>query len=232
MAALCRLAALTTSQRAQLQLPLRDGGLGLRAQASLRGVAYLGSWVGNLEGVRERCPAGTASQARFSQEDRAWARALTETQAALAATGVHLSEQGDVLPAPPQASWDWGEDSAEVPHVQRTLTKALDKQNRASLLNNLPPEDRAWVHSCGGPGAGAWLNTAPTSGVEKFTDGDFCASVRTRRCQEVSPPGSRCYTIGRAAVQVGRGGLGTKVGVQGSPGLSPTKRLHKDVCSA
>ena len=62
---LCRLDALTPHQRAQLRLPLRDGGLGLRAQASLRGAAYLGSCLGNLDGVRERCPAGTASQARF-----------------------------------------------------------------------------------------------------------------------------------------------------------------------
>ena len=43
-----------------------------------------------------------------------------------------------------------------------------------------------------GPGAGAFLNTAPASEVERFTDGDFCASVRTRLCQEVSPPGLRC----------------------------------------
>ena len=148
----------------------------------------MGSWLGSLEEVRERCPAGVASQARFSQGDRAWATALTQTQEELAATGVHLSEQGEVLDAQPEASWDWGEDSADVPRVQHALTKALDKRKRATLLLDLAPEDRAWVRSCGGPGAGAWLNTAPSTEVEKFSDGGFCASVRTRLCQEVSPP--------------------------------------------
>ena len=142
--------------------------------------------------MRERCPAGTASRARFTAGDRAWARALTEAQAALAAEGIHLTEQGEVLTEQPQASWDWGEDCAEVRQAQRALTKALDDKGRAQLLNNLAPEDRAWVRSCGGPGAGAWLNTAPATEVEKFTDGDFCAAVRTRLCQEVSPPGLRC----------------------------------------
>merc|ERR1711969_313331 len=189
---LCRLDALTPSQKEQLRLPLRLGGLGLRAQASLRGVAFLGSWLGNLEGVRERCPPGTASQARFSSGDRAWARALTETQNALAAEGIYLTDQGEVLSDPPQASWAWGDDCAEVPRGRRALTKALDKERRAQLLPCLAPEDRSWVRSCGGQGAGAWLNTAPSSEVEKFTDGDFCASVRTRLCQEVSPPGLRC----------------------------------------
>ena len=200
--ALCRLDALTPNQREQLRLPLRNGGLGLRAQASLRGVAYLGSWLGNLEGVRERCPTGTASRERFSEGDRAWARALTDAQTTLAAEGVHLSEQGEVLTELPQAGWDWGEDCAEVPQVQRALTKALDEKRRARLLSNLAPEDRAWVRSCGGTGAGAWLNTAPATEVEKFSDGDFCAAVRTRLCQEVSPPGVRCsntYSTGPRA---------------------------------
>lgn len=75
---LCRLGALTPNQRAQLRLPLRRGGLGLRAQEPLRGLAYLGSWIGNLEGVRDRCPSGVASRERFAAGDRAWARALTE----------------------------------------------------------------------------------------------------------------------------------------------------------
>ena len=199
---LCRLDALTPTQREQLRLPLREGGLGLRAQASLREAAYLGSWLGNLEGVRARCPEGTASQERFLHEDRDWARALANAQAALAARGVHLNDQGEVAPSPPQAAWTWEDDGVEVPQVQRALTKALDKKRRAELLPRLPPEDRAWVRSCGGPGAGAWLNTAPATELERFHDADFCAAVRTRLCQEVSPPGLRCsntYSTGPRA---------------------------------
>ena len=140
--------------------------------------------------MRERCPLGTANKDRFTNGDRDWARALTNAQAALAAEGVHLNDQGEVVPDPPQAAWAWEDDSAEVPQVQRALTKALDKKRRAQLLPRLPPEDRAWVRSCGGPGAGAWLNTAPSSAVERFHDADFCAAVRTRLCQEVSPSGT------------------------------------------
>ena len=199
---LCRLDALTPTQREQLRLPLRRGGLGLRSQASLRGVAYLGSWAGNLEGVRERCPLGTASKERFSSGDRAWTLALAEAQAELADAGIHLTDQGEVVGAPPQAAWAWEDDAAEVPQVQKALTKALDKKRRKDLLPRLTPEDRAWVRSCGGTGAGAWLNTAPSTEVERFTDGDFCAAVRTRLCQEVSPPGLRCsntYSSGNRA---------------------------------
>ena len=199
---LCRLEALTPNQRAQLRLPLRRGGLGLRAQEPLRGLAYLGSWIGNLEGVRDRCPSGVASRERFAAGDRAWARALTEAQAELAAEGVHLTDQGDVLSSPPRAGWAWEDDSAEVPQVQRALTKALEEKRQTQLLLRLSPEDRAWVRSCGGPGAGAWLSTAPSSEVETFTDGDYCAAVRTRLCQEVSPPGLRCsntYSSGARA---------------------------------
>ena len=56
---LCRLDALTPTQREQLRLPLRRGRLGLRSQASLRGVAYLGSW-GTLN-----CCAGAPSGGPF-----------------------------------------------------------------------------------------------------------------------------------------------------------------------
>lgn len=97
-----------------------------------------------------------------------------------------------MVDAPPQAPWDWADDTVEVAQVQRALTKALDERHREELLARLPPEERAWVRSCGGRGAGAWLNAAPASEVETFTDGDFCAAARTRLGQDVSPPGLRC----------------------------------------
>ena len=63
----------------------------------------LGRRCATAAGGRERCPPDTASQERFSSGDRAWARALTETQAALEADGVHLTDQGEVLSELPQA---------------------------------------------------------------------------------------------------------------------------------
>ena len=139
----------------QCRLPVRLGGCGLTSMQLVAPAAYLGSWLGNLEGVRERCPEGTASKARFTTGDRDWAKALTDALAILAEEGVHLNDQGEVAPDPPQAGWTWEDDSAEVPQVQRALTKALDKKHRAEFLPRLPPEDRAWVRSCVGPGAGA-----------------------------------------------------------------------------
>ena len=89
-------------------------------------------------------------------------------------------------------AWAWEEDSAEVPRAQKALTKALEKQSRDELLTRLSPEDRSWVRSCGGQGAGAWLSAAPATEVEKFTDGDFCAAVRLRLGQGVFPSGASC----------------------------------------
>ena len=65
-----------------------------------------------------------ASAARFEAGDRAWVRALKDAQASLAADGVHLTEQGDVLDEPPRAPWKWDEDAADVPRAQHALTKA------------------------------------------------------------------------------------------------------------
>ena len=126
-------------------------------------------------------PEGTASKARFATGDRDWVRALTDAQAALAAEGVHLNDQGEVAPDPPQAAWAWEDDSVEAPQVQRALTKALDQKRRAQLLPRLPPEDRAWVRSCGGPGAGAGLNTAPSSEAERFHD---ASTTRFHDCDD------------------------------------------------
>ena len=62
---LCRLDALTPTQREQLRLPLREGGLGFRAQASLREAAYSApgsaTWKGCGSGARRERQARTAS---------------------------------------------------------------------------------------------------------------------------------------------------------------------------
>ena len=127
--------------------------------------------------MNDRCPPGVASSERFAAGDRTWARALNDAQASLAAEGVFLAEQGEVLAEPPQTPWNWQEDAAEVPRAQHALTKALEEKRRTQLLLHLSPEHRAWTRSCGGTGAGAWLNTAPSTEVETFSDGDFCAAV-------------------------------------------------------
>ena len=191
---LCRLDGLTEAQKQQLRLPVREAGLGLRAQASLRGVAYLGSWLGNLEGVRDRCPSGAASQDRFTTRDRAWARELRDVQTELEARGGYLLEQGEVSARRPADGWGWAweEDAAPVPKAQHALTRALEEGRKEELLKSLTVPERAWVRSCGGKGAGAWLTTAPASDAESFTDGDFCAAVRLRLGQEVFPPGVSC----------------------------------------
>ena len=94
-------------------------------------MAYLGSWLGNVEGVRQRCPAGVAGPERFAAGDRGWARALNEAQNELAAEGVHLTGQGEVLAEPPREVWAWEEGAAEVPQAQRALTKAVEEKRRS-----------------------------------------------------------------------------------------------------
>ena len=111
--------------------------MGRRAQDPLRGWAYWGSWIGNRGGVRDRCPSGVASRERCAAGDRAWARALTEAQAELAAEGGHLADQGDVLSSPPRAEWAWEEDSAEVPQVQRATAEAV----KMAMSGTLTPRE-------------------------------------------------------------------------------------------
>ena len=171
--------------------------------------------------MRERCPAGVASAERFTARDRAWARALTEAQDTLAVAGAHLAEQGGVNTSPPQPGWAWGEDAADVPRAQHALTKALETKARDQLLLELSHADRAWVRSCGGSGAGAWLNAAPSTEVEKWADGDFCAAVRTRLGQDVAPPGLRCANAYPAT--------GNRAGQLCAEDLD-TKGLHAGTC--
>ena len=110
-------------------MPLREGGLGLRAQASLREAAYLGSWLGNLEGVRARCPEGTASQERFLHEDRDWARALANAQAALGQVlklvGSGRREQGGEI-AQPRLALGQGGRNFRTGSLLRCAAKRID----------------------------------------------------------------------------------------------------------
>ena len=118
-------------------MPQREGGVGLRAQSDLRGVAYLGSWLGCLEGVRDRCPATAVDQAAFQQGDHSWAAGLRDTLEELTATEVHLSEQGEVVRGErPGALWAWEDGCAPVAKAQRQLTRAVEA---AALLRKFAP---------------------------------------------------------------------------------------------
>ena len=93
---LAHLDCLTEGQVAQLRLAARNGGCGLRSHAATRGPAYLGSWLGALPAVRERCPAGTASRAEATSGDAEWAAALRGALDELAGRGFYLDDDGEV----------------------------------------------------------------------------------------------------------------------------------------
>ena len=192
---LALLDCLTEDQVAQLRLAARNGGCGLRSHAATRGPAYLGSWLGALPAVRERCPAGTASRAEVTSGDADFATALRGALDELAGRGLFLDDDGEVTTDPERPRWGWEDGCDALLHRQRELAHALEKQDRQALLDRSPREDRARLRSCGGAGAGAWLLATPSCATTSFEDGDFAAALRLRLGQALSLPGSLCYNL-------------------------------------
>ena len=77
------------------------------------------------------------------------------------------------------------------------LTRPVTQAARERLLAALGPDDRAWLRSCGGPGAGTWLLN-PTTGPQ-MEDRHFVCASRMRLGQPLAPPGrARQRGCGRA----------------------------------
>ena len=153
---------------------------------------YLGSWLATLPAVRACSPPDTASQEVLQAAGAPWAAAVREAATELEAHGLFLDDDGEVRAQEPTAKWGWEDGSRALRQRQKAYSRALDTQERGALLGRLPRSDRARLRSCGGPGAGAWLLSAPTSNTQTFEDGDFCAALRLRLGQALCIPGVPC----------------------------------------
>ena len=155
---------LTDDAWAQPRLPLRSGGLGLPDLATLADAAYLGSLAQTLAAAA--ADHGISTEARL----RATAPALT---ASAAAAGGRLRAKGA---NPPSLQEFLGQPQKGV---QRALTHAAADARCAALLDALPVDQKAWVQSCAGPGAGAWP-LPPRGKQESFDDTSFLVALRLR----------------------------------------------------
>ena len=63
--------------------------------------------------------------------------------------------------------------------VQRALTKELAEVAYKDVLRQLPVDKQAWLRSCGGPGAGGWLQV-PSCPAEVWADRPYGAALRLR----------------------------------------------------
>ena len=163
LAKLGQLDALTANQAEQAQLSLGRGGLGLRSLHATRGATWVGSWLGTLPRVRDSCPAGWASRALLTRDDapawteEGWARALLDATEALAARGAHLDAHGEAQADEPQEPWSWEDGFLPLRRRQRALSQRLEDRRLQDLLRAETRTGKARLRSCGGPGAGAWL---------------------------------------------------------------------------
>ena len=160
----------------------------------LRAQAWLGSWPGTFPAVRALAGRGLASCEIFTSGSASWAAALREAVAEPAAVGVHLDQVGQLSGENPAQPCSWEDGAPALAQRQRLLSRRRAEAARARLLATLSPAARARLRSCGGPGAGAWLLTAPTSTAARFKDADFrvCSRTRLRVPLGVGGPTDRC----------------------------------------
>ena len=156
---------LDASQRVQVFLPVREGGLGLGATEARRAAAYLGSWEQCLSAVAS-AGGSTTSASLLSQAPRS-AASIHEAQTGLQQQGVHAHVDWESRMVRPQR------------RRQRQWTREVQETMHARLLSELPELDAADLRSAGGAGAGAFL-LSPTDDVHQLPDSHFCVALRRR----------------------------------------------------
>ena len=182
--ALAALDPLTTEQAAQCQLPVRDGGRGLRSQAQLAPAAWVGSWGQCLSEVVAR--TGLACLTDFEHCELPLA---VECRNALASLPPAADTNEEV-------SW---QELAQRPRpkLQKHLSNRLSKKNFADLLNALDLEGRTRLRSCSGPLAGAWQLASPGFHSQRLEDADYRTAARTLLGQPAATCGTTCCNRAR-----------------------------------
>ena len=175
--------ALNDGQRTQVFLRLADGGLGFSSAELATEAAYLASWALNLKVVAE-C-LGTTSWESF----RSRCGPLASSMAA-ADERLHRVSGGAIQPV------DWvGLLSEPRSKLQGLWSAKLREQLKDKLLRELPPDDQVDLRTCGGPGAGGFLE-APVlwedNDPKAMPDKHFLLMLRDRLRMQVCPPGLVC----------------------------------------
>ena len=195
---------LDADARLQLSLRVADGGCGVGSLHLRHHAAYVGSWAQCLSAVLVRLPPPDA--AALSAElpgslgepvAGSIGRSLRSAEAYLATAGVAAT----VLPA-----WDRAR-VRPLAHVQRSLTHARMRAERASLLERSSPASRARLRSCGGCGAGAFLVCAASDvSHTELMDGAYSFALSWRLGLRCFPEDLVCRVARTSARRAGRCG--------------------------
>jgi hypothetical protein len=164
----------------QMTLPLRHGGMGIRATGALEGsAAYLSAAAvtdtAQRDGPKEYQPLSGGGPDAANME-RDW-QALHEAGAARAA--------GALWP-PDALALNTERIDATLPSAQRIFARFTAQRRSDELLasfdtNSLEGQrNRARLLSCQCRPAGAWLEALPTSGALTLSDTDFRSAMRHR----------------------------------------------------
>ena len=175
--------ALDEARRKQLFLRLAQGGLGLSSAKQTAPLAFLASWALTLHEVA--ATVGTVSWATFTQHCAVVGTSIRRAEEDMAQLG-----EGRLTPP------DWvrcmHDPSAKL---QGLWAHKLKDSNRESLLRELSSDDRVDFRSCGGPGAGAFLEAPVARDGEDaavMPDAHFTLAFRDRLRLPLCAPGSIC----------------------------------------
>ena len=157
-------------------LRARDGGLGVQSVERMRWPAFCSSWATALPHVAAMlgCP-----------DARAVGDRLPNLAPVLATLATHMSDELDTaVPMPPDLP-------QSIVVRQSTLAEAAHAKALQEWLQHpaVTDETRAWLHSCGGPGASAWMQPVVTPAAQ-MTNEHFWIAMRLRLMQEVVPEGA------------------------------------------
>jgi hypothetical protein len=175
---------LDTSQRAQAFLRLADGGLGLGSAELTAESAYLGSWALVLKEVATK--VGASSWADFQT------RCALPTEAMVEAEAKMVADAGGSL----QPVYWVGLLQEPQGKMQSVWSAKLQDQRKATLHESLGVDDQVDFRSCGGPGAGGFLQPPILFEDEEapppMPDGHFRVALRDRLRMLLCSPGARC----------------------------------------
>jgi hypothetical protein len=149
----------------QAQLPLKLGGLGLPRLSTLADAAYLGSLAQTLS--RAAGAHGIATADRLQTAATALAESASAASQRLHARGVQKAPGLQELL------------DASRKGTQKTLTDEAAHAAHNGLLDKLPADQQAWLRSCGGPGAGAYL-LPPRTSQDRFDNTCFRVATQLR----------------------------------------------------
>ena len=194
---LASLDAFSSTEAAQCQLPLRDGGRGLRSQERLAPAAWLASWAQCLSQVVLR--TNLEELVNLETCTLPLAQHCRDAMAALPPAGPHEHDEAtsNVLDCN-----DWALQPRKK--LQKVLSMRFDKKLHTALLGSLDAPSKARLDSCSGPLAAAWQWASPCIAGEKVDDDDYFTTARDLLGQPVAPSGSTCQNRARTGPTTGQ----------------------------